>query len=1568
MKGDFSKRAAATDANDVGLLYQQGRVINDADLTAGEVIAQTWRETAARDVVGANVAAVPAQEPDGYMVEAASAHGNHVDIRLRNGRIWADGIHVTLPGDGTRIIGASYLAPPANPAATDVGDIGDGVRDAVILQVELGALNGFQDPARLIEPALGGPDTAERMYAHQSLHLLRLDPGQDCRTIGPRIRDNLADHGRLDVTLEPASVIAGDCPVVEGGGYSGFEHNLYRIEIAQISGGTPMFKWSSQNGGLVGRGQLVVDGGMRLQITANRGAIIHAGFAEFYVEALIFDDHLGRWRVDYGTTGQLNSAQDAILLDAPATFGTAPGDGDRVFFRLWNGVEPISAFAGGATPWRDGIELNFTSPGSDYVAGDFWTFDLRAGEISNPETLFDNAPPVGPTRRRVPLAEILWTGRRNTDISGEIEDCRRRFRPLTNQKLCCTYLVGNGLTTFGDFNSLEEAASHLPPQGGKLCLLPGIHFANLDLTDRHDITIEGCRRRTMVLPRLKKFADPIIRISGGREIEITNLDMFSPFGIAVDVAGTNGDPVDGLRINGCRMLSLRYAIRVEWAHKSKIVDNDIWLLDHINALSAISLRATDSLVEKNTLGVWPFEFKPPIPGGDDDDTPPDPADPCIEPDDLYGNVTVVVGYVLNAWLTILNTPPTQPYRARGGLHLRGGCERISAIRNRIDGGAGHGITLGGLYPAELKGEPIPETEAAAPALVTIPGNTSGFFGFVRDDAGNPVVGLVMTVTALGASTGETTLSAPPEGRFRFSIGPGTYRLSVAAGYEVANIDQSEQNAIVTVRRVAAVLRPDAAFLYQIRILDNTVERMALSGIGFLFHSLKPIAPLFPSEVSAAAFAEFISDLASPRELIGTTNLVRDLEIRGNRLQDNLRVVFTDEMRAIASVVGMGGISLAIVEGLRIENNHITRNGLAAATPSTGIFIGYCEDAVIVGNHISENGPLGDTYDSDGFAGLRGGIVIRMASAIVAGGEADSQQKAAADIRGNHIDQPAGRALSVLAYGPVTCVGNHLNSEREGKGSFLEQLVGVVLILNLGGIHRHFDSPGSDSFLPDNANGVVGSTAVGLAKNQRVEALMPGGETLINSNRLRMGGENLAFVSQLIVTLDDLGYDANQSSVFNPTLHFANLVGLGQSVRVSDNRLRERARLTAASAITYSFGMNASSKRYAMNMTTHNQADHCIIAMTNGGGFGKPALDLPNQIVNDQFCPVLGNDEDDAKTKYLTNALLVLLAGSQQFPGNLAQESAVAEQAVPDALEKAGNYQNALLNAKADEATRLETVYGQADVRVVKAQADMQYRAEVAATMRDQAKVAKVLEVAEPENGLVLDGRILDGNMRAYENAVVELVDRNGQSLNITAKADASGYYALPINEEELKRLQRLENVTMRVVSVDGLEQKIDAKPLLATKTGKVRTDVSFDIKRGFSLDLKAANIFPGRVGGVTPIRETTPVTPNTPSTPDTPPTGPLTPRVPEPERPEQPEQPAEPIRPTRPTVVQLEEIEGIGPRIAARLRFIGINDASGILDADTDKLREVLGSRAEEMQRRAKLEIRRRDALRRRDT
>jgi hypothetical protein len=516
MRGDFSvlnfdprahKRGVTHPADGVlrnlsGVLHQQGRVTTDADLTDGELFDLSWSGQAGRDIIGAGVCAVPATEPESFRVESAAVVDDAVHVTLRPGRAWADGILTRLAGElpdpqapVERL--ARYLGPPLSSPEPTPDQIGDTTRDAVILEVSEEALHGFQYPERLIEPALGGPDTSERAFVNFRIRLLRLAGGEDCNTILAKLRDDPSTKGRLTASLAPVVALAGDCPVVGGGGYTGFEHNLYRIEIADTASGAPArFKWSQWNGGLCGRGRFdSTTDPDRVIIDAGRAAIINSGLTDFYLEALQYDELIGGWMVVYGTNATLNTDHD-LELTSPAAFGTLPSTTDSVFFRLWNGIADISAFTNAANPvdLRDGIRLVFDVPlAGSYAPGDYWTFTVRAGEIGNPQLLIDNAPPTGIVYHRVPLAEINWTARQNTEISGTIEDCRKRFRPLTNQKVCCTFLIGDGVSSFGDFNSLEEAAQHLPTAGGELCLLPGVHRANLRLENQH----RGVRSRPL---------------------------------------------------------------------------------------------------------------------------------------------------------------------------------------------------------------------------------------------------------------------------------------------------------------------------------------------------------------------------------------------------------------------------------------------------------------------------------------------------------------------------------------------------------------------------------------------------------------------------------------------------------------------------------------------------------------------------------------------------------------------------------------------------------------------------------------------------------------------------------------------------------------------------------------------------------------------------------------------------------------------------------------------------------------------------------------------------------------
>jgi len=463
-RGDFSKdklklKAKVDSVNETnfnGILHQQGRVITDADWNAQTIITNDWQDTAGRNIIsGKKVAAIPAENPDAFKIKSALvSEGKEVKIVMTPGMAWVDGLPIYLESEIDVSRTATYLEPPIQNPVPGIETIGEGVRDAVIIELRRTEVNGFQMPGSLIEPALGGPDTTERVNTSIAFRLLRLEEKEDCSVIADKLNDDFSKKGKLTVSLEPPKDITSDCdcPKSVEGGYTGFEHALYRIEVARVNGGSPpMFKWSQFNGGLVGRG--IFDAAInKVTVKANLPAIQTCGIDSFYLEAVEYDPDRGHWDVSFGIKATLNAEGDLQLVGLPL-FGTIPAttsttDHDAsVFFRLWNDVRLIGDFVAADPPGVliDGIHLKFdpaSADNSNYAPEDHWTFPVRAGEISNPAVLIDGRPPDGVEYHRASLGILNWDG--TTDI-GEtlIEDCREIFQPLTNT-YALYYVSGDG--------------------------------------------------------------------------------------------------------------------------------------------------------------------------------------------------------------------------------------------------------------------------------------------------------------------------------------------------------------------------------------------------------------------------------------------------------------------------------------------------------------------------------------------------------------------------------------------------------------------------------------------------------------------------------------------------------------------------------------------------------------------------------------------------------------------------------------------------------------------------------------------------------------------------------------------------------------------------------------------------------------------------------------------------------------------------------------------------------------------------------------------------------------------
>lgn len=1257
MKGDFSRKLFDQKDNLAGVYQQQGRVLLDQDWNLDADIANDWRDQAGRDAFGPWTAAIPAEEPEGFKINMAAhdAHG-HVVIHVAPGRAWVNG-HLCRIGERLDENGqplpwhAEYLGEPFQQPDKYEGPVEEGTRDAVVLEVYREMVSAFQTPDTLLEPALGGVDTARALRTSYAFKLLRLEPGDTCRTTGQRLRETLIPRGKLKASLRPTIEIPDECPVAEAGGYTGFEHNMYRIEIAHVRDKQPAcFKWSQFNGGLVGRG--IFDFSTMthtVKVTANQQAIWSSRLSSFYLEVVQWDKECGRWRVTYGTRATV-SGSDQLTLDSASVYGEdfpAPtgSDEESMFFCLWNGIEKVSDYPiapPGTEPeeLRDGIRLEFDHPDDKlYQPNDYWTFDVRAGEPAAEAVLINHEEPEGVVYHRVPLAILNWNANAQASADqGEINDCRDIFRPLTTRQDCCVYSVGDGVATFGDFNSIQQAINNLPERGGEICLLQGIHEANVVIQSRTNIRIHGCDRCTLVIPDEDRRTDPIFTVIDSDRIRLANMQMLSFEGTAVSMHATEDGNLADIEIAYNGILAGNRAISVDGGMNINIHHNRIRQSDRPAADVAVYVSADDALIERNEIVVVPASDATRLDGSDDDSEPlPNPADPCAEWDKLYSDKPKVLLYVINAMAVMpaVEIPAAAAYGALGGILIAGGSERITIRRNKIIGGAGNGITLGG---APVKRDSM----AAAPADnqpaadYILRSGESQLWGYVtHKNQPMPSIGFNLRRTTDSYSENVQTNDS---GRFILRAA-GDFTLSIITPeWEIESVEYTGSISkgipayAIEIKEKAVEAPAPTGFIWEVVIQDNEISLMGLSGIGLppIAAARGVIAPMPGTGLSAANI------VAALFTLIG--NPVVDLRIERNRIFKCAQAPLTEATLQLTQKIGIGGISLGICHEVIIFGNRIENNGLNHVYPYCGIFTGYAENVDICHNDIQCNGPLTPGVGGERKPGIRGGIHIRASSfqlldMLSANEQLRSKGRPAVRVHDNVVDQPIGRALTILAFGPASIVNNRLNTELNGSES-LDQLAGSVLIMNLGGWQipkttvAVKDEKVDDS-TPENVDALntrrytaANVHATNMNDFQRPSTTLtalPTGQVLFTGNQVRLGPVSTSLISITILSLDDLGIIGNQSEALGRGFSLSDEYGfvvnsliVAPTLRASNNRFKEG--IDVDRFLKWSL-FSLSTLR---NSTTYNHGDHCIIARNS-----DPALDADrtgNQELNTIFCP------------------------------------------------------------------------------------------------------------------------------------------------------------------------------------------------------------------------------------------------------------------------------------------------------------------------------------------------------------
>ena len=369
-------------------------------------------------------------------------------------------------------------------------------------------------------------------------------------------------------------------------------------------------------------------------------------------------------------------------------------------------------------------------------------------------------------------------------------------------------------------------------------------------------------------------------------------------------------------------------------------------------------------------------------------------------------------------------------------------------------------------------------------------------------------------------------------------------------------------------------------LQNIAILDNNIHGVGLNGIGVVsFFSLKEM---------------------------GLMVSVHGLTIGNNRIRNCLAQLpdYVDEglWLRMSKEMGFGGIALADCENLVIRENTIENNGTRHQEPVCGIFLLQGEKVDISDNRILNNGcPPASAASGARRQGWRGGIVITMSLNEWWQGVQEHLQGQefplpdgipAVKIHHNIVTQPVGKALTLIAFGPVSIVGNHLTSLAMDASNPMALLAGAVFVLNLG-ISK--DLVGalvlSHGYMPKSLK-TMAAVSVTPDKNI-VEALLhlPGGQVLYSDNQttlnLLTAGLEKSLSSQLLVSLDDVSYIGNQSectALGDEVYVDAGLVGA--TVRTCNNRFQSGFTTMLYSLLSFGF----------MNTTMGNQATHCLVPL------------------------------------------------------------------------------------------------------------------------------------------------------------------------------------------------------------------------------------------------------------------------------------------------------------------------------------------------------------------------------------
>ncbi len=1155
MKGDFTRSTFNKKNHYSSVCMQQGRVQMDADWNEQMDIQAHLRQTKARDVIG--LTGVP-KYGGGF---AISIDNN--ELKISSGRIYVGGILCELEEEIT------YKTQPDYPKLPIESDLLENITDGkylVYLDVWQRHISALEDK-NIREKALDGPDTATRSKTVWQVKLQSV-VGLECSLIDPGWQQGATNStGLLSARAKPGDESDNPCVLPPNAGYRRLENQLYRVEIHESGtegSGNPTFKWSRDNGSIVAKVE---------EISGEEITVSHAvqgrldEFAPGKWIELTDDDHELRGKKGVFLKIKEKSGEMIKVKPSLEDVGWNPGDfSGLIKIRRWdsNGAVKVEIPANndGFLKLEDGVEIKFEQ-GKEYKTGDYWLIPARSAtaDIEWPKDATNNPESKIPDGIKHHYGKLALVEINDEVFVNFIQDCRESFPPLNEIRTdqgCCTVTVGDGKSSFGDVDSIQEAIAKVKT-GGNICLLPGLHEANVIIKGGKNISIKGCGRQTRVIPKERK--KPIFNIVDSQFITIEGMNITTFEGTAILMEEKAVGKLKEIEIFGNRIIALTNAVHIRNGERIKIRGNRIRMLDRDEGYTAIFMRAEDSIIENNEISVIPAKkLSPPEEITHIEMAVPDLSEPDTDVESIYNNPFWLFSYLNKIWNYTLSEYPEKAFLVPGGIQIAGDSEGIQIKENQVTGGYWNGITLGHtprdmddlLKPILKTNYGINKDSLGDEALKRFKDN---FVGFISNMLIESNIIKYMGLNGIGVVN----------------------FFSLAEVGEMVTVDEFT----ITGNTIAECLQQK----------PKEIERGMETELAFGGISLADCENL---TIRENRIEKNGANLAAPVCGIFIQHGER-IDISDNRILNNGPKTF-EGLTEVSSGIG-GGIIIRLglgkvmeefvekipfmdgVPAVKIHDNIVTQ------PLGKALFIGAFGPVSVVGNHLTSQGI--DPKISF-FPSLAGSVMIinlgvsrdlfalLLISQLKTIMSSVKEKKKKSLSRENTIGEAT---MSMSAANPVYSTASGLVS----YGTFAS-VPANLFCLGMGGMPISPTEPSVGDF----------ESAVTAKTGPIIEMLvyLPTGNVLFANNRttldLRSQEQDFAISSQLIFSLDDISYVGNQSEC-NSRIDYVltDVFTIGNTIRTNDNRFQEG--LTIAVFSLLSIGL-------MMNTWTGNQATHCLTAV------------------------------------------------------------------------------------------------------------------------------------------------------------------------------------------------------------------------------------------------------------------------------------------------------------------------------------------------------------------------------------